>query len=225
MIKNEDIIKELERNLMTFSSNARTKNVGIVEKNSDGVVIASGLSQAFMGEQVEFENGEKGMILNLDEDYVSIILFEGGEKITEGDKVKTTGKILSIIASDKLIGRTISPQGLPLDGKPSIRIGKSMPLEKIAAGVIEREPVNTPLKTGIKLLDAIIPIGRGQRELIIGDRGLGKTAIAIDAIINQKPQSNSKLKPIIAVYFAIGQKQSTVAQIIDKLEEFGAMDY
>jgi len=225
MINNEEIIKELEKNIMTFSQDTKTKNVGIVEKNSDGVVVASGLSQAFMGEQVEFENGEKGMVLNLDEDYVSIILFEGGDKITEGNKVKTTGKILSIIANDKLIGRTISPRGVPLDGKPSVRTGKSMPLEKIAAGVIEREPVNTPLKTGIKLIDAIIPIGRGQRELIVGDRGLGKTAIAIDAIINQKPQKNSKLKPVICIYVAIGQKQSTVAQVIGKLKETGAMDY
>ncbi len=115
MVKNEEIIKELEKNLMTFSQDARTKNVGVVEKNSDGVVVASGLSQAFMGEQEEFENGEKGMILNLDEDYVSIILFEGGDEITEGNKVKTTGKILSITASEKLIGRVISPLGDPLD--------------------------------------------------------------------------------------------------------------
>ncbi len=225
MIKNEDIIKELEKNLMTFSHDARTKNVGIVEKNSDGVVIASGLSQAFMGEQVEFENGEKGIVINLDEDYVSIILFESGEKITEGNKVKTTGKILSITGSEKLIGRVVSPLGRPLDGKPSIKTGKSMPLEKIAAGVIQREPVHTPLKTGIKLIDAIIPIGRGQRELIIGDRGLGKTAIAVDTIINQKFQKNSKLKPVVCIYVAIGQKQSTVAQVIGKLKEVGAMDY
>lgn len=128
MIKNEEIIKELEKNLMTFSHDARTKNTGIVEKNSDGVVIASGLSQSFIGEQVEFENGEKGMILNLDEDYVSIILFGAGEKITEGNKVKTTGKILSINTSEKLIGRVLSPLGDPLDGKPSIKAGKSMPL-------------------------------------------------------------------------------------------------
>jgi len=225
MIKNEDIIKELEKNLMTFSPNARTKNVGVVEKNSDGVVIASGLSQAFMGEQVEFENGEKGMVLNLDEDYVSMILFGGGERITEGNKVKTSGKILSITASEKLIGRVVSPLGSPLDGKSSIKTGKSMPLEKIAAGVIQREPVHTPLKTGIKLIDAIIPIGRGQRELIIGDRGLGKTAIAVDTIINQKSQKNSKLKPVVCIYVAIGQKQSTVAQVIAKLKEVGAMDY
>src|SRR3989344_4928998 len=196
-----------------------------VEKNSDGVIIASGLSLAFMGEQVEFENGEKGMILNLDEDHVSIILFEGGEDITEGDRVKTTGKILSIIGSEKLIGRIVSPLGEPLDGKAGIKSGKSMPLEKIAPGVIQREPVNIPLKTGIKLIDAIIPIGRGQRELIIGDRALGKTAIAVDAIINQKPQKNSKFNPVICIYVAIGQKQSTVAQVIEKLKEAGSMDY
>ncbi len=225
MIKNEEIIKELEKNLMTFSDNARTKNIGVVEKNSDGVVVASGLSHAFMGEQVVFDNGERGMILNLDEDYVSIILFEGGEKITEGDRVETTGKILSITGSEKLIGRVVSPLGSPLDGKPNIKTGKSMALERIAAGVIQREPVHTPLKTGIKLIDAIIPIGRGQRELIIGDRGLGKTAIAVDTIINQKSQKNSKLKPATCIYVAIGQKQSTVAQVIGKLREVGAMDY
>src|SRR3990167_1852293 len=197
MIKNEDIIKELEQNLMSFSQDSRTKNIGVVEKNSDGVVIASGLSRAFMGEQVEFESGNKGVILNLDEDYVSIILFGSGENIIEGEKIRTTGNVLSITVSEKLIGRVISPLGKPLDGQPSIKTGKSMPLEKIAPGVIQREPVNTPLKTGIKLIDTIIPIGRGQRELIIGDRGLGKTAIAVDAIINQKPQSESKLKPVI----------------------------
>lgn len=225
MIKNEDIIKELERNLMTFSKDPRTKNIGVVEKNSDGVVVASGLSQAFMGEQVEFESASKGMILNLDEDYVSIILFEGGENIKEGGKVKTTGKILNITASEKLIGRVVSPLGKVLDGKPSVKTGKSMPLERIAPGVIQREPVNTPLKTGIKLIDAIIPIGRGQRELIIGDRNLGKTAIAVDSIINQNPKNGSKFNPVICIYVAIGQKQSTVAQVIDKLKEFGAMDY
>ncbi|OGH13385.1 MAG: F0F1 ATP synthase subunit alpha [Candidatus Levybacteria bacterium RIFCSPLOWO2_02_FULL_37_10] len=225
MTRNEEIIKELEKNLMTFSQGSKTKNIGTVEKNSDGVIIASGLSLAFMGEQVEFENGEKGMILNLDEDHVSIILFEGGEDITEGDRVKTTGKILSIIGSEKLIGRIVSPLGEPLDGKAGIKSGKSMPLEKIAPGVIQREPVNIPLKTGIKLIDAIIPIGRGQRELIIGDRALGKTAIAVDAIINQKPQKNSKFNPVICIYVAIGQKQSTVAQVIEKLKEAGSMDY
>lgn len=178
-----------------------------------------------MGEEVKFDDGTMGFILNLDEDTVSIILFGNGENITEGSTIRTTGKILSINASEKLIGRLISPMGDPLDGKQKVKEGKLMRLERIAAGVVEREPVDTPLKTGIKLIDALIPIGRGQRELIIGDRGLGKTAIAIDTIINQIPQKGIKLNPVICIYVAIGQKQSTVAQVADKLRQTGAMDY
>src|SRR3989344_2031195 len=225
MSKNEEIIKELEKSLATFSQEKRFKNVGLVERNSDAVVVASGLSQSFIGEQVAFDNGSKGVILGLEEDFASIILLGEGTDITEGDKIRTTGKILSVVVEDKLIGRVISPLGTPLDGKPALKTGKIMPLEKIAPGVIEREPVNTPLKTGIKLVDAVIPIGRGQRELIIGDRGLGKTAIAIDAIINQKPTKESKLKPVICIYVPIGQKQSTVAQVIARLKEFESMEY
>ncbi len=225
MIKNEEIIKELEKNLAYFNQGAKAKNIGIVEKNSDGVVSASGLSKSFIGGQVIFEDGTSGVVLGLDEDYANIILFGSGENITEGEKVETTGKILSVISSEKLIGRVISPLGIPLDGKDRVKVGTSMLLEKIAPGVIEREPVNTPLKTGIKLIDAIIPIGRGQRELIIGDRGIGKTAIAIDTIINQKPERISKNKPVTCVYVAIGQKQSTVAQVVAKLKEAEAMDY
>ncbi|MEK7186570.1 MAG: F0F1 ATP synthase subunit alpha [Patescibacteria group bacterium] len=224
MIKNEEIIKELEKNLIGFSQNSKTKNVGYVEKNSDGVISASGLSQAFIGEQVVFKNDTKGMILGLDEDTASIILFDSGNSIVEGDKVETTGKILAITSSEALIGRVVSPLGAPLDGKSPVKTGKNMLLERIAAGVIDREPVGTPLKTGIKLIDAIIPIGRGQRELIIGDRGLGKTAVAIDTIINQK-NKDKRYKPVICIYVAIGQKQSTVAQVIAKLKETGAMDY
>lgn len=225
MIDNKKIIEQLEKNLATFSYKPSSQNVGVVERNTDGVVVASGLSKSFMGEEVVFEDGSSGVILNLDEDTVSIILFGGGENITEGSTVKTTGKILSINVSEKLIGRIISPMGDPLDGRPKIKDGKQMPLEKIAPGVVEREPVNTPLKTGVKLIDALIPIGRGQRELIIGDRGLGKTAIAIDTIINQTPQKGSKLKPVICIYVPIGQKQSTVAQVADKLKQIGSMDY
>lgn len=225
MIKNEEIIKELEKKLSTFGQSQKEKNVGKVEKNSDGVVSASGLSKAFVGEIVSFKDGTRGVVLGLDEDFVNIILFGNGKDIVEGDRVETTGKILSVTASDSLIGRIISPLGTPLDGKSEVKTGKSMPLEKIAAGVIDREPVNTPLKTGIKLIDAIIPIGRGQRELIIGDRGLGKTAIAIDTIINQKSRKGAKNKSVICIYVAIGQKQSTVAQVVAKLREEGAMDY
>lgn len=223
MISGEEIIKELEKNLSTFSYNSKTKNIGTVEKNTDGVIVASGLSKASMSEIVKFEDGTLGVILNLDEDNVSIILLGESENIKEGDTVRTTGRILEVNASDDLLGRVINPLGEPLDGKPKIEKGKQMPLEKIAPGVVEREPVNTPLKTGIKSIDSIIPIGRGQRELIIGDRGLGKTAIAIDTIINQGQDKSHKR--VICIYVAIGQKESNVAQIVGKLIEKNAMDY
>ncbi len=226
MADTNKIISDLEKKLSTFSSNPQVENVGAVEKNNDGVIVASGLSQAFMAEEVQFKDGTMGMILNLDEDSVSIILLGPGDQIREGDSIKRTGKALSINVSDSILGRVVNAVGQPLDGKPAIKKGKDMPLEKIAAGVVDREPVNTPMKTGIKAIDAMFPIGRGQRELIIGDRGLGKTAIAIDTIINQKAVSKSKTQqPMICVYVAIGQKQSTVAQIIDKLKQTGAMDY
>ncbi len=226
MQNSEDIIKQLEKKLLDFNTNASFKNVGVVEKNTDGVIVASGLSKAMMGELVAFENNAKGVILNLDEDSVSIILLSEASDIKEGDSVKTTGVLLSIEASEELLGRVINPLGIPLDGKPKIKKGKQMPLERIAAGVVEREPVNTPLKTGIKAIDAMIPIGRGQRELIIGDRGIGKTAVAIDTIINQKQVAKQKgQKQVLCVYVAIGQKQSTIAQVIEKLKETGALEY
>lgn len=222
----EKIIEQLEKKLSSFSMDGVSKNVGLVEKNTDGVIVASGLSQAMMGELVAFENGAKGVILNLDEDNVSIILLEKADGIKEGDSVKTTGRLLSIEVSEELLGRVLNPLGAALDKKPQIKKGKFMPLEKIAAGVVQREPVNTPLKTGIKAIDAMIPIGRGQRELIIGDRGIGKTAIAIDTIINQKlTHTDKKQKPVFCVYVAIGQKQSTIAQVVEKLKETGALDY
>lgn len=223
MINNEEIIKELQESLSSFNQSPRTKNIGRVEKNTDGVIVSSGLSQASMGEMVSFEDGSVGVILNLDEDSVSIILLSSGERIKEGDEVRTTGKILEINASEDLLGRIVSPLGEPLDGKPRIKRGKNMPLEKIAAGVVEREPVNTPLKTGIKAIDSMTPIGRGQRELIIGDRGLGKSAIAIDTIINQKQDKSHRL--VTCIYVAIGQKQSSIAQVVDKLREKGSLDY
>ena len=239
MTDTDDIINLLEKRLATFEDQ-KSSNVGIVEKNQDGVITASGLSKAMMGELVSFDKGNKGLVLNLDEESVSIILLDRAENIKEGDVVKTTGKLLSIPVSENLLGRVINPLGIPLDGKPKVEKGTFMPLERIAAGVIEREPVNTPLKTGIKAIDSMIPIGRGQRELIIGDRGLGKTAIAIDAIINQRPSfiketskgkdKTNNQKPItnnqvICVYVAIGQKQSLVAQIANRLQEENAFAY
>lgn len=223
MIKAEDVIKDLETKLATYSYDSRTKNIGKVEKNNDGVIVASGLSRAAMGEQVVFPDKTLGVILNLDEDSVSIILLGSGKNIKEGDTVRSTGKLLEINASKDLLGRVVNPLGEPLDGKPKIKKDKGMALERIAPGVVEREPVNTPLKTGIKAIDSMLPIGRGQRELIIGDRGLGKTAIAIDTIINQG--QDKAHRQVICVYVAIGQKQSTIAQIINKLSENNALDY
>lgn len=224
MIDNKTIIENLEKRLSAFSADPKTQNVGKVEKFTDGVVQASGLTKAFMGEIISFQDGSEGFILNLDEDNASIIILSGGKNVKEGDTVKTTGKNLTINASDALLGRVIDPNGTPLDGKAAIKKGKEMPLEKIAAGVVEREPVNTPLKTGIKAIDAMFPIGRGQRELIIGDRGLGKTAIAIDTIINQKNQGKGQ-KRVICIYVAIGQKQSSVAQVVEKLKQEDALPY
>ncbi len=223
MIDNKTIIENLEKKLSSFSADPKTQNVGKVEKNTDGVITASGLSQAFMGEMIDFPDGSTGFILNLDEDHVSIVLLSGGDNIKEGDTVKTTGKQLTISANEQLLGRVVNPIGTPLDGKPHIKNGKEMSLERIAAGVVEREPVGTPLKTGIKSIDAMFPIGRGQRQLIIGDRGLGKTAIAVDTIINQRDTMKGQ-KPVTCIYVAIGLKQSTIAQVVEKLRQENAMD-
>lgn len=229
-----DILKQLESRLHSYTGDSSTVNVGVVEKFSDGVARASGLSKAMMGEIIDFENGSRGVVLNLDQDSVSIILLDAATAVKEGDSVKTTGQLLSINVSDEILGRVVNPLGVPLDGKAAVstkggsasggKNGREMPLERIAAGVVERSPVDTPMKTGIKSIDAMIPVGRGQRELIIGDRGLGKTAIAVDTIINQKNTKKGD-KRVICVYVAIGQKQSTVAQIIEKLREEGALEY
>ena len=223
-MKPEELIKQIEEKLNFVDTNPEFVNYGIVETICDGIVKATGLSGVGYGEEVEFENKAKGLVLNLDEDAVYIVLLSNSE-VSRGMKVYTTGKILGINVSDKLIGRVIDPTCKPLDEKElNIEDGKLYPLEKIAAGIIERSPVDRPIKTGIKAVDAMIPIGRGQRELIIGDRGTGKTAIAIDTIINQK-KLDLGLKRVICIYCAIGQKRSTVASIVAKLKEAGAMDY
>ena len=223
-MKPEELIKQIEEKLNFVDTNPELVNYGIVETIGDGIVKAAGLSGVGYGEEVEFENKAKGLVLNLDEDAVYIVLLSNSE-VSREMKVYTTGKILGINVSDKLIGRVIDPTCKPLDEKElNIEDGKLYPLEKIAAGIIERSPVDRPIKTGIKAVDAMIPIGRGQRELIIGDRGTGKTAIAIDTIINQK-KLDLGLKRVICIYCAIGQKRSTVASIVAKLKEAGAMDY
>jgi F-type H+/Na+-transporting ATPase subunit alpha len=221
----DTILEDIEKRLQSLSLDTKLENVGTVEVVGDGVVAISGLSKVAMGELVEFEDKTLGLVFNMDEDFVSVILLGSERNISFGSQVKKTGRFLTINASEDLLGRVINPIGEPLDSLPKIKIGKSMPLEKIAAGVVYRKPVDTPLFTGIKAIDSMIPIGRGQRQLIIGDRGTGKSSIAVDAIINQKVGKKSKRKQVYCVYVAIGQKQGNVAQIVAKLKEKGAMDY
>jgi F-type H+/Na+-transporting ATPase subunit alpha len=224
-MKPEELIQQIEDKLFSPELSPEVTNQGTVESVGDGIVRASGLSKAGFGEEVEFEDKTRGLILNLDEDLVSIVLLAPSRKIIEGMKVKTTGKILGVNASDKLLGRVIDPLQQPLDGKPlQASGGKLYPLEKLAYGVIDRRPVDRPVKTGIKAIDAMTPIGRGQRELIIGDRNTGKSALAIDTIINQK-KLDLGLKRVICIYCAIGQKRANIARTVSRLEKEGAMDY
>lgn len=194
-------------------------SVGLVQRVGDGVALVDGLSTAMAGEIVEFETGAKGLVMNLQPGEVGVVGLSDINSIKPGHKVRTTGRILSIPASDELIGRVIDPLGNPLDGKGNIPATKLYPLEKIAPGVMEREPVSVPVQTGIKAIDAMIPIGRGQRELIIGDRQTGKTSIALTTIINQRGGN------LICIYVAIGQKQSSISQLVATLESFGAMQH
>lgn len=224
-MKPEELLKQLQDKLTTVDVRPEMVNQGIVESAGDGIVRASGLSKAGFGEEVKFEDGSSGLVLSLEEDYTSIILLSATARIEEGMKVKTTGQVLSVHASETLLGRVIDPLGNPLDGKGlRIQKGEYYPFEKLAPGVIARQPVDTPIKTGIKAIDGMIPIGRGQRQLIIGDRSTGKTAIAIDTIINQQ-KKDLGLKQVICVYCAVGQKRGSVAQTIARLQDAGAMDY
>ena len=220
----DELLKQIEKRLATVHVSAKMQNVGIVETVGDGIIQASGLSQVGFGEEVEFENGSRGLAFTLNEDSTSIILLSEGLDIKEGDSLKTTGRILGITGNDELIGRVIDPLQNPLDERRLSTKGPLYPLEKIAPGVVARQPVDTPIKTGIKAIDSMTPIGRGQRELIIGDRNTGKTAIAIDTIINQK-KKDLGLKRVICIYCAIGQKRSNIARIVGRLQEEGAMDY
>jgi F-type H+-transporting ATPase subunit alpha len=225
-IKPAEISAILRQELAGFETEASLEETGSVLMIGDGIARVYGLSNAEQGELVEFEkNGLMGIVLNLEEDNVGVVLLGDAEDINEGDKVKRTGRISSINVGEALLGRVVNTLGEPIDGKGPIE-GElfEMPLERKAPGVIYRQPVNEPLQTGIKAIDAMIPIGRGQRELIIGDRQTGKTAIAIDTIINQK-EFYEKGEPVYCIYVASGQKGSTVAQIQKTLEEHGAMDY
>ncbi|MBA7517024.1 ATP synthase subunit alpha [subsurface metagenome] len=224
-IKPAEVSKILKKQLEGIQLDIELEEVGTVLQVGDGIARIYGLSNVQANELIEFENGIEAIVLNLEEDNVGAVLLGSSEEIKEGDIVKRTGRIASIHAGEGLLGRVISTMGEPLDGKGPIQ-GKTyeMPLERKAPGVIFRQPVNEPIQTGIKAIDAMIPIGRGQRELIIGDRQTGKTAIAIDTIINQK-EFYKQGKPVYCIYVAIGQKGSTVASIFKTLEDYGAMDY
>jgi F-type H+/Na+-transporting ATPase subunit alpha len=224
-IKPDEISAILRQQLSNFNASASLEEVGTVLQIGDGIARIYGLNNVSSGELVVFENGVKAIALNLEEDNVGVVLMGDSKEIREGDKVKRTGEIASIKVGDGLCGRVINTLGEPIDGKGPIK-GElyEMPLERKAPGVIFREPVKEPLQTGIKAIDAMIPIGRGQRELVIGDRQTGKTAICIDTIINQK-EFYAAGKPVYCIYVAIGQKASTIAGIMKTLEENGAMVY
>ncbi|MCK4664500.1 MAG: F0F1 ATP synthase subunit alpha [Bacteroidales bacterium] len=224
-LKPAEVSQILKQQIEEFKTEAKFEEVGSVLQVGDGIARVYGLANVKANELVEFENGMKGIVLNLEEDNVGLVLLGPSEKIKEGDIVKRTGKISSIDVGEGLLGRVINTLGEPIDGKGNIQ-GKlyELPFERKAPGVIFRQPVKEPIQTGIKAIDAMIPIGKGQRELIIGDRQTGKTAIAIDAIINQK-EFYDKGEPVYCIYVAIGQKGSTVAQIAKTLKKHGAMDY
>ncbi|MBL0310101.1 MAG: F0F1 ATP synthase subunit alpha [Bacteroidetes bacterium] len=224
-IKPDEISSILREQLSGFKSAAELEEVGSVLQVGDGIARVYGLTNAQAGELVQFNNGIRAIVLNLEEDNVGVVLMGSSEQIKEGDTVKRTGMIASIKVGEGLVGRVVNTLGEPIDGKgPVSGTLYDMPLERKAPGVIYRQPVNEPLQTGIKAIDAMIPIGRGQRELIIGDRQVGKTAVAIDTIINQK-EFYDKGEPVYCIYVACGQKSSTVARVVKTLQDHGAMAY
>jgi F-type H+-transporting ATPase subunit alpha len=223
-INTSQIIDSLQKQLDNHKVDFDVSEVGEVIMVGDGVARVQGLENVMSSEMVELPNGVFGMAMNLEEENVGIVLFGDSRLVKEGDIVKRTGKVLEVGVGEALLGRVVNPLGQPLDGKGEIKFEKSMPIERKATGVLERSPVNQPLQTGIKAIDAMIPIGRGQRELIIGDRQTGKTAIAVDTIINQK-STHSTDTPVFCIYVAIGQKASTVSRVVAELENNGAMEY
>ena len=218
-IKPDEIRRILNEELQGYVSSIDVKEVGYVIQVGDNIARIYGLENVMANELLHFESGVYGMALNLEEDNVGCVILGADKDVKEGEIVKRTHKIVNVPVGESLIGRIVSPLGEPLDGKGEISFSEQRPLERIAAGIVDRQPVKEPLQTGIKAIDSMIPIGRGQRELIIGDRKTGKTAIALDTIINQKG------KDVICIYVAIGQKRSTIAQLYKKLQDFGATDY
>ena len=218
-LRPEEISSVIKEQIEKYSSRLEVSDVGTVIQVADGIARIHGLEKAMQGELLEFPGEVYGMVLNLEEDNVGAVLLGDKHNISEGDTVKTTGRVVEVPVGDELTGRVVNALGQPIDGKGPIASTKFRRIERVAHGVIERKSVDTPLQTGIKAIDAMIPIGRGQRELIIGDRQTGKTSIAVDTIINQKGQN------VHCIYVAIGQKASTVASIVKTFEEYGAMDY
>ncbi|MFZ1380045.1 MAG: F0F1 ATP synthase subunit alpha, partial [Saprospiraceae bacterium] len=224
-IRPEEISAILKQQISGVNTAAELEEVGRVLQVGDGIARVYGLANAQAGELVEFETGVQAIVLNLEEDNVGVVLMGSGSGIREGSKVRRTNKIASIEVGEGFVGRVVNPLGVPIDGKgPITGVKYEMPLERKAPGVIYRQPVNEPLQTGIKAIDSMIPIGRGQRELIIGDRQTGKTAIALDTIINQK-EFYDRGEPVYCIYVASGQKASTVAKVARTLEEYGALPY
>ena len=218
-LRPEEISSVIKEQIKRYSIELEVSDVGTVIQVADGIARIHGLDNAMQGELLEFPGEVYGMVMNLEEDNVGAVLLGGADSINEGDTVKTTGRVVEVPVGDAMIGRVVNALGQPIDGKGPIETDKYRQIERVASGVITRKSVDTPLQTGIKAIDAMVPIGRGQRELIIGDRQTGKTAIAIDTIINQKGQD------VLCIYVAIGQKASTVANIVKTLEDYGAMAY
>jgi F-type H+-transporting ATPase subunit alpha len=229
-VRPEEVSAILRKQLAGFENEVEAYETGTVLQVGDGVARVYGLTRALMSELVEFPHGVFGMVLNLEEDNVGCILFGESSEIKEGDTVKRTGRVASMPVGEAILGRVVNPLGQPTDGRGPITTEQVSPIERKALGVIQRQPVKEPLQTGLKAVDGMIPIGRGQRELIIGDRQTGKTAVALDAIVNQRSTHTEKArkegtKPVFCIYVAIGQKSSTVAQVVDKLQQEGAMEY
>ncbi|KPC75754.1 ATP F0F1 synthase subunit alpha [Thermoactinomyces vulgaris] len=218
-IKPEEISSLIKEQIKNYRAEVEVTDVGTVINVGDGIARAHGLQNAMAGELVEFSNGVMGMTLNLEENHVGIVILGPYQDIREGDQVKRTGRLMEVPVGKALLGRVVNPLGQPLDGKGPIETTEFRPIESEAPGVIDRKSVHEPLQTGIKAIDSMVPIGRGQRELIIGDRQTGKTSVALDTIINQKG------KDMVCVYVAIGQKASTVAQVVEKLRRYGALEY
>src|SRR5438046_5265482 len=218
-IKAEEISKIIREQIGSFAVDVDVAEVGSIISVGDGIARVHGVDNAMAGEMLEFPHGVFGIALNLEEDSVGAVLLGEFDRIKEGDQVKRTGRIISVPVGEEILGRVVNALGQPVDGKGPIGTKQFAPIERLAPGVVDRQSVKEPLQTGLKAIDAMVPIGRGQRELIIGDRQTGKTAIALDTILNQRGGD------VICIYVAIGQKRSTVAQVVKTLEEYDAMKY